>query len=272
MIGVLLLNVRRRLRQAQAALQDEYDRRRQAQRIAARLRSRLARFGKERSLGTMATTIAHEINQPLIAIQNYAQAARRHLQSDADATPKVMGLFTKIEGQVDRAGAITQRVRALVSRSDPQLLPMPLSPLLEEVIGMMEPEITNRGCRIVREPADLPAVLADSLQVQLVMVNLFQNALQAICSSDQFDKLVVVDARPINDWEVQVSVTDRGPGIPPERVADIFEPLYTGTSGGMGIGLAICQAVIDAHGGRLWYEPNPAGGAIFRFTLQKAAS
>ena len=83
---------------------------------------------------------------------------------------------------------------------------------------------------------------------------------------------MIVDARPINDREVLISVTDRGPGIPPERVADIFEPLYSGTSGGMGIGLAISRAIIDAHGGRLWYEPNPAGGAIFRFTLQTAAS
>ena len=201
LIVALLLN-RRRLRQARTALRDEYGQRRTAQRIIARLRSRLTRFGKERSLGTMATAIAHEINQPLIAIQNYAQAARRHLQSNADATPKLMGLFTKIEGQVERAGAITQRVRALVNMTDPQLLPMPLVPSLEEVIRMMEPESTNRGCRILCEPADLPAVLVDSLQVQLVLVNLLQNALQSICSSDRFDKLVVVDARPINDREL----------------------------------------------------------------------
>ena len=243
-----------------------------AQSVAASLRNRLTRFGKERGLGTMGTAIAHEINQPLIAIQNYAQAARRHLQSSPDATARLMGLFTKIEGQVERAGAITQRVRALVNRRDPQLLPMALSPALEEVIRLIEQETRSRGCRVRYEPGDLPAVLADGLQVQLVLVNLLQNAQQAICSSDGFDKLVVVDARPINDREVVISVTDRGPGIPPERVADIFEPLYSGTSSGMGIGLAISQAIIDAHGGRLWYEPNPAGGAIFRFTLQIAAS
>jgi signal transduction histidine kinase len=271
LIAALLLN-RRRLRRAQVALRDEYDQRKQAQSVAARLRNRLTRFGKERSLGTMATAIAHEINQPLIAIQNYAQAARRHLQSSPDATARLMGLFTKIEGQVERAGAITQRVRALVNRTDPQLQPVPLVPALNEVIQMMEPETKNRRCRILRELADLPAVLADGLQVQLVLVNLLQNALRAVCSGDRFDKLVVVDARPINDREVVISVADRGPGIPPERVADIFEPLYSGTSGGMGIGLAISQAIIDAHGGRLWYEPNPAGGAIFRFTLQIAAS
>ncbi len=76
----------------------------------------------------------------------------------------------------------------------------------------------------------------------------------------------------INDWEVQVSVMDQGHGVPPDRVADIFEPLYSGASGGMGMGLAISQAIIDAHRGQLWYEPNPAGGAIFRFTLQRVRS
>jgi two-component system sensor kinase FixL len=100
------------------------------------------------------------------------------------------------------------------------------------------------------------------------LVNLLQNAMKGVCASDQYDKCVSVDVRPTNDREVQISVTDRGPGIPAERVADIFEPLYSGASGGMGMGLAIARTIIDAHGGRLWYEPNPAGGAIFRFTLR----
>jgi two-component system sensor kinase FixL len=103
-----------------------------------------------------------------------------------------------------------------------------------------------------------------------VLVNLLQNAIKSICSGVQYDKDLSVDAHPINDQEVQVRVADRGPGIPPDRVADIFEPLYSGTSGGMGMGLAISRTIIDAHGGRLWYEPNPAGGAIFRFTLRTA--
>jgi signal transduction histidine kinase len=272
MIVALMLN-RRRLEQAQSALQDEYARRAQAEGLAARLHGRLARFSRKRSLGTMAVSISHEINQPLIAIQNYAQAAKRRLQSNAEDKPKLMDLFTKIEGQAERAGAITQRVRSLVSRSEPQLEPVSLGPLVEEVIRMVEPETENRSCRIAWEPAgDLPEVLADSLQVQLVLVNLLQNAMKSVCSSEQYDRLVSVDVRPISDREVQVSVTDRGSGVPPDRVADIFEPLYSGSSSGMGMGLAISREIIGAHGGRLWYEPNPAGGAIFRFTLQIARS
>jgi len=272
LIVTLMLN-RRGLRQAQAALQDEYGRRTQAETITARLRVRLARFTKERSLGTMATTIAHEINQPLIGIQNYAQAAKRRLQSGVDGKPKLIDLVAKIEGQAERAGAITQRVRSLVNRSDPQLIPTPIIPLIEEVIRMMEPETDNRGCRFVFEPPSKhSAVLADALQVQLVLVNLLQNSIQGVCSSDQYDKRVSVDVRRINDREAQVSVADGGPGVPPERVNDIFEAQYSGNSTGMGMGLSICQDIIGAHGGRLWYEPKPAGGAIFRFTLRIADS
>ncbi|HRW64792.1 MAG TPA: ABC transporter substrate binding protein [Candidatus Competibacter sp.] len=272
LIAALLLH-RRRLRRAQTTLADEYARRTRAEGLAARLRERLARFGKERSLGTMATLISHEINQPLIAIQNYAQAAKRRLQNNVDDKPKLIELFAKIEEQAERAGTITQRVRSLVGTSDVRLLVVSLHPLVEEVIRMMEPEIEHRECRIAYEPAsDLPTILADSLQVQLVLVNLLRNAMRSICSNERYDKRISIDADAINDREVQVSVMDWGHGVPPDRVADIFEPLYSGTSGGMGMGLAISQAIIEAHGGRLWYEPNPTGGAIFRFTLRGSGS
>ena len=239
----------------------------------SRLRSRLARFSKEHSLGTMATAISHEINQPLIAIQNYAQAAKRRLQSNVDDKPKLIELFEKIEGQAERAGAITQRVRSLVNRSDLQLRSVAPAALLEEVIRIMAPEAENRGCRIQWEFAgDLPPVLADSLQVQLVLVNLLQNAMQSTNSGDEYETVVSVDVRPVDEGGVQVSVADRGRGVPPDRVTEIFEPLYSGTSDGMGMGLAISRAIIDAHGGRLWYEPNSSGGAIFRFTLRTVGS
>ena len=270
MIVALMLG-RRRLRYAQDALHDENSRRREAETMAARLRGRLARFSKERSLGTMATTIAHELNQPLIAIQNYAQAARRRLQADDEVAPKLSELISKIEGQAERAGAITQHVRALVNHDSSDLRPVSLCPLFQDVIRIMEPESEARGCHIVCEPVtDLPPVLADALQVQLVLVNLLQNTLHSVSACNGNEKLISVEVCELDDHEVEVSVTDRGEGVPPERVNDIFEPLYSGKAAGMGMGLAICRDIIDAHGGRIWYDPNPEGGAIFRFTLRKA--
>jgi signal transduction histidine kinase/ABC-type uncharacterized transport system substrate-binding protein len=270
MIVALLLS-RRRLRHARTALQDENDRRREAETMAVWLQGRLARFSKERSLGTMATTIAHEINQPLIAIQNYAQAARRRLQVNTIEAPKLAELVEKIEGQAARAGAITQHVRALVNHDAPDLRPMPLCPLLQEAIQIMAPESEALGCHIACEPvADLTPVLAEALQVQLVLVNLLQNALHSVSACKGSEKLISVEVCEPGDNEVQVSVTDRGEGVPPERVNEIFEPLYSGKATGMGMGLAICRDIIDAHGGRIWYDPNPEGGAIIRFTLRKA--
>jgi signal transduction histidine kinase len=271
LIVALMLN-RRRLRQAQAARSDEHGRRTRAEATASQLQERLARFGRERSLGTMATTIAHEINQPLIAIQNYAQAARRRLETNDDAARKLIELFGKIEGQAVRAGAITQRVRTLVSKGEPELQPLHLHPLIKDVIQMMEPESEARGCRIACEAAvDLPPVLADALQVQLLLVNLLNNALRSVNERKESARLILVDARRL-DAELQVSVTDDGPGVAPERIEEIFEPLYSGNSTGLGMGLAICRDIISAHGGRIWCEPNPAGGAIFRFTLRIAGS
>jgi signal transduction histidine kinase len=272
LIAALMLN-RRRLGRAQNSLREEFGRRTQAETFAAQLRGRLERFSKERSLGTMATTISHEVNQPLIAIQNYANAARRRLESNVDDKPKLLELFAKIEGQAARAGAITQRVRSLVSSDEVRLFPVALLPLIEEVVRSMEPEFGSRGCRIVLEPVGaLPAVLADALDVQLVLVNLLRNAMQSVCSSGRSpgEVSVSVDVRPIDDRHVQVSVTDWGRGVPPERAADIFQPLYSGAGGGMGMGLAISRAIVEAHGGQLWYDPNPAGGAIFRFSLRVA--
>jgi two-component system sensor kinase FixL len=136
----------------------------------------------------------------------------------------------------------------------------------------MESEAANRGCRIDYERrVDLPPVLADYLEIQLVLVNLLQNALKAVGSADVYDKRISVEAETREEDKVMVSVGDRGPGVRPDRVADIFEPLYSGASG-MGMGLAICRAIIEAHGGQIWHEPDPAGGAIFRFTLRIAGS
>jgi signal transduction histidine kinase len=270
LIAALMLS-RRRLRHAQDALHDENDLRREAEKFAARLRVRLARFSKERSLGTLATTLAHEINQPLIAIQNYAQAARRRLQTHVEAAPKLAELIAKIEAQAERAGAITQHVRALVNHDEPDLRPVSLCPLFQGVIRIMEPESEARGCHIACEPVtDLPPVLADSLQVQLVLVNLLQNAMHSVSAGKGSDKLISVELCELDDQEVQVSVIDRGEGVQPERVNDIFEPLSSGRRAGMGMGLTICRDIIDTHGGRIWYDPNPEGGAIFRFTLRQA--
>jgi len=272
-IIVLLLN-RARLRRTQVALQAEHERYVQSESVVDRLQGRLAKFSKERTLGAMATGIAHEINQPLIAIQNYAQAAKRRLQSDVDQTSKLDELVTKIEQQAGRAGDIIQHIRTLVSSDETDLHPVQLDSLAEEVIQIPLTGLKDRGCLIdLSSAADLPAVLADGLQIQLVLVNLIHNAMQSMeASEEKVDKFISIDIRQLNNREQQVSVADRGPGIPADRVDSLFEPFYSDKANGMGIGLAICRSIIEAHGGRIGYTPNPAGGSMFQFTLPVATA
>ncbi len=271
LIVMLLLN-RAQLFRSRLALQGEHDLRRHSEILAGILQTRLERFSKERSLGVIATGIAHEVNQPLIAIQNYAQAAHRRLDSGHDQSDKLQELLKKIERQAGRAGDIIGHVRNLVSTDDPELNPVALDIVIEQVLRMMEAEIKNHGCNIQSKIAtDLPLVLADELEIQLVLVNLLQNALHAMASlEDSTDKVIAIEAIRIDDHEVQVSVSDRGTGIEPDRVENIFEALYTDRKGGMGMGLAICRTIIESHGGRIWYESSPSAGAMFRFTLRLA--
>lgn len=268
LIAGLMIN-RRQRRAAEAELIDEIGRRRVAETAAADLRSNLARFSKERSLGTMATAIAHEINQPLIAIQNYAQAVKRRLLANMDDRPKLVELLGKLESEAGRAGAITQRIRNIVSRENGPLRPASLDKLVNDVIGIIEPEAQARRCRLDWRPTgELPEVLADELEVQLVLVNLVQNAMQSVEAGEAAPGRIEIEAHAAGDRDVQVSVTDWGPGVPADQMAGIFGRLHSSKKDGMGMGLAICEAIMEAHDGRIWHEPNPDGGAIFRFTLR----
>lgn len=273
LIFVLLQN-RASLRRAQAALQRENDANKQAHTNLLSLRAKLASISKERSLGSLATAIAHEVNQPLIAIQNYAQAARQRLESNIGQTTKIRELIEKTELQAVRAGEIIEHVRNLLITDDAELQTVPLDCLIEKTVRTMAPEIENQGCRIDQSVgADLPAVSADELMIQVVLVNLLQNALRSLATlENQADRVITIEGREINDREVQVSVADRGVGVSPEGVDQMFEPLYTSGEDSLGMGLAICRTIVNAHNGDIKYTPHPAGGAIFHFTLQVATA
>jgi signal transduction histidine kinase len=231
--------------------------------------SRCAAAEKQTTLGALAGGIAHEINQPLIAIKNYAQAAKRYLAADPPQGGKLAELLAEMEGEVDRAGAIIRKVRKLLASGRVDAEPVELDPVLREVLAVMKQECEGHACRIDYPLAQpVPKVLADALQVQLVMVNLLRNAIEAIeAGGPSGERTISVGVTAVADGKVQVSVADCGPGICADDAEEIFEPLFTTKSSGMGIGLATCRTIIEAHGGRIGCEPNPAGGTVFRFTL-----
>ncbi len=196
------------------------------------------------------------------------------LQSKADQTTKIDELIRKTEQQVVRASDIIEHVRNLVCTDEVYLQAVPLDHVLEKVVQIMEPELEDSGIGIERiHPADFPLVLADTLEIQLVLVNLLQNAMRSVQPlGDPAERVVNIEVRQISDHKVRVSVADRGGGVSLDEAEHIFEPLHSGRGDGMGMGLAICQTILTAHGGHIWYMPNPAGGAIFHFTLQIAAA
>jgi C4-dicarboxylate-specific signal transduction histidine kinase len=248
----------------------EHRQRQRAESVTRNLEQRVTRFSKERSLGVMATTIAHEVNQPLIAIQNYSQAAARRMELGEGPSEKISELLQKIEQQAGRAGNIIQHIRSLVGSSDPELEPVRLITIVEQVVQLMELEIADTGTTIVIDvDRALPQVLADALQIQLVLVNLLKNALNGVSAQWQRGEgRIRLDAHLEANGEIKVAVADSGPGISPEKLASLFSPFSSGGGDGMGLGLNICQSIIEAHGGRIWYSPSPFGGAMFEFTLR----
>jgi signal transduction histidine kinase len=269
LILALMVN-RTRLNRARTALQKESDRRRQAEITALEFRDELDKFSKERFLGAIATTIAHEINQPLIAIQNYAQAAKRRADGEHRFAGKLNELLDKIEGQAGRAGDIIKNVRALVQADEANKHPTSLDLIVVKVLEIVESEREIRKCRIDYVSAtEMPEVFADDLQIQLVLVNLLRNAMMSMVSKEhQADKVVNIKIDRFENDQLCVSVTDQGIGIPAERLEAVFEPMYSESRDGMGMGLAICRMIMDAHNGRIWCEPNPPGGTRFHFTLR----
>jgi two-component system sensor kinase FixL len=221
-------------------------------------------------MGQMAATLAHELNQPLTAVTNYCQAMRRMLAGEAE--PDLSRLREAVElsaGQALRAGQIIRRLRDFVAKGEAERTIESLPKLLEEAGALAMLGAKDRGVRLrFALDSEVDLVLADKVQVQQVALNLVRNAIEAMDASPQKDLLV--SARAVDDGMAEVAVADTGPGISPEVAEQLFQPFITTKADGMGVGLSISRTIIEAHGGRIWVEDNPGGGAIFRFTLRRA--
>lgn len=270
---VALLVHRSRLRRTEAALRREAEQRLQAESQSAGLRARLSSFSKQSALGALATGIAHEVNQPLAAIKNYVQAARRYLTGTEAPQPKVRELLVELEAEAGRAADIVQRIRGVISRGELRPVPTPLRPLVRSVLHELDAELAGHGCRVVEHIDDtLPPVLADPIQLQVLLVNLLRNAIESLDALPPGARPpIALSAAPAADGEVEVRVIDQGPGIAPEAAEEVFEPLFSTKTDGMGVGLATCRSIVQAHGGRIWHTPNLPRGAIFHVTLLTAA-
>jgi two-component system, LuxR family, sensor kinase FixL len=232
------------------------------------LQSELVHISRLTAMGEMASALAHEINQPLTAIANYLKGSRRLLESIPDDRVTTVGTaLEKATEQVLRAGQIIRRLREFVSRGETERRVESLSKLIEEasalaLVGAKELAV---NVRLQFDPR-VDLVLADRVQIQQVLINLIRNAIDAMTGSPKRE--MIIATRPTDKEMIEVSVADSGPGIAPEILNQLFQPFITTKREGMGVGLSISRTIVDAHGGRIWAEPNPGGGALFRFTLR----
>ncbi|MDK9695531.1 MAG: PhnD/SsuA/transferrin family substrate-binding protein [Siculibacillus sp.] len=213
-------------------------------------------------MGEMASSLAHEINQPLAAILTYARGCERRMESGTDPDG-VRDAVRRIAVQAERAGAIVRRMRDFVRKNPSRQVPVDPGEIVTDALALFEP--TARGVNVEAEvPTDLPMVRADRLQIEEVMLNLLQNALEAVSGRPDGRIVVRVDT---DAHAVAVSVTDNGPGIAPGAEEHLFEAFFTTKPEGLGLGLSLGRTIVEAHGGRLDVDTATPGETTFRFRL-----
>ncbi len=235
-------------------------------------RDQLAHTSRLTTMGEMAAGFAHEINQPLTAITNYARVSKRMMAKEQPDLGLLQETLDKIEAQSHRASEIIRRIRRFMKKPATGKEVVSVPGLLEDTRQFAEVDMRNNdgGISVCFEE-DLPDVLADPIQVQQVALNLIRNALEATRSAD-LSIPVEVSARRCGENCVRIQVLDHGVGVPEDAVEKLFHPFYTTKDDGMGIGLATCRSLIQAQGGEIGYERPEQGGACFYFTLPVAGA
>jgi two-component system sensor histidine kinase DctS len=218
------------------------------------------------TMGEMASSLAHELNQPLSAIASYNTGCLNTLRSGNGDPAQLLEAVEKVGVQAQRAGRIIKGIHEFVRKSEPQRAPCNLNAVVEEAVGFLQPEARKRGVQLeLRLDPDLPPVMADRVMLEQVVMNLAKNAVEAMGASERRELTVTTSGG--GDGQARVSVADTGPGVPPALRDKLFAPFFTTKAEGMGMGLNICRSIVEFHRGRLWIEPNPGGGSIFSFTL-----
>jgi two-component system sensor kinase FixL len=243
--------------------------RREAEARLRALQAEAMRGARVTALGAMAAGLAHELNQPLSAVTNYASAARLLVENAPEQSPWLMRLdhmLDRVETQAQRAGDIVRRLRDFISGADRSLGMVEVAPLVADAITLFADAGTTQRPITMEVAEDCHSVFGDRQQLLQVLSNLLRNAIEAV--AEQTAGEVRIAARSIEDGMVEISVSDNGPGLAPGLAERLFEPFQTTKTGGLGIGLAICRTIVEVHGGKISAESAAGGvGTVFRVAL-----
>ncbi|TMA82359.1 MAG: GAF domain-containing protein, partial [Deltaproteobacteria bacterium] len=244
--------------------------RKQAEEALRKSQGELAHVTRVMTMGELAASIAHEVNQPLAAIVTNGSACLRWLMGDSPNLDEARKTARRVIHDGNRASDVISRIRALVRKTDPEKAQLDINQAVQEVVNLTEHEAVRKGVALRTElVGDLPFVLGDRVQLQQVILNLIMNGVEAMSSVGDRPRELLVRSRQHESDQVLVAVQDSGIGIDSQNLDKIFNPFYTTKSQGMGMGLAISRSIVENHGGRLWALPNDGPGATFQFTLLK---
>jgi len=233
-----------------------------------RSQSQLAHVTRVTTLGEMAASIAHEVNQPLSAVTTNAEAGLRWLNRNVPDLGEVRSAIERIKSEAHRASEVIRRIRALSRKTDPKHIRIDLQDVLLESIALVRREVLRHRVNFDFTPVSEPMwVRGDKVQLQQVIINLLMNAMQAMSGMHGKERALLVSLTAAPNGYVTLRVQDNGPGISTQNLPSLFNPFFTTKPEGMGMGLSICRSIIDAHGGRIWAESDLGHGAALNFSL-----
>ncbi|HEV2229336.1 MAG TPA: ATP-binding protein [Steroidobacteraceae bacterium] len=231
------------------------------------LHGRLLNVSRMATIGEMAAGVAHELNQPLTAIANYAHACERLLARPGTDPNELREALRQIAAQTTRAADIIRRLRAL-ARSNQEHLPVSMNALVEELHELLKTDASLHSVELTLDLSPgLPEVAADAGQIQQVILNFVRNSLEALSAQPSAKPTVAISTSLVNGSAVQLTVSDNGPGLAPDTVKRVFDPFFSTKENGTGLGLAISSTIARAHGGTVGYRANTPSGACFYIVI-----
>jgi C4-dicarboxylate-specific signal transduction histidine kinase len=258
------------LRHTNEQLESEIAERKRAEETVHKTQADLAHLTRVMTMSELATSIAHEVNQPLAAIVTNGAAGMRWLGAEPPNVERARDSMTRMISEGNRASEVIKRIRTLSKKASPHKSALEINEVIQDVLSLIGTELVkNRVILTCELKPDVPRVTGDRVQLQQVLLNLIMNGIEAMADVTERSRQLVIQSDVDDRGQVVVCVRDSGTGLDAQHLEQVFEAFYTTKAEGVGMGLSISRSIVEAHGGRLWASPNTGHGASFQFTLPK---